>query len=96
MPTGKIKTSFPFACPVIAWNPIRAKPVFNGRFTNRFRFEERFIQNKSLNSYPLSTRFRYQIGFNMPLQGKMLDVKEFYLNTENEEINKLFENIIEE
>ena len=59
-------------------------PVSKGRLTNRFRFEERFIQNKSLNSYPLSTRFRYQIGFNMPLQGKTLDAKEFYLNTYNE------------
>jgi hypothetical protein len=55
-----------------------------GKITNRFRFEERFIQNKSLNTYPLSTRLRYQIGLNRPLQGKTLDQNEFYLNAYNE------------
>jgi len=54
------------------------------RMTNRFRFEERFIQDRETNSYPFSTRLRYQVGFNMPLQGKTLDAKEFYLNTYNE------------
>jgi len=54
------------------------------RMTNRFRFEERFIQNRTTGDYPLSTRLRYQMGFNMPLQGKTLDEKEFYLNTYNE------------
>jgi len=54
------------------------------RMTNRFRFEERFIQNRTTNEYPFSTRLRYQAGFNLALQGKTLDVKEFYFNTYNE------------
>ena len=54
------------------------------RMTNRFRLEERFIQNRKTSDYPLSTRFRYQMGFNFPLQGKTLDVKEFYFNAYNE------------
>ena len=61
-----------------------SKPVFNGRFTNRFRFEERFIQNRLTNKYPLYTRLRYQIGFNTPLRGKTLDKGELYLNLYNE------------
>ncbi|MBC7451786.1 MAG: DUF2490 domain-containing protein [Cytophagales bacterium] len=54
------------------------------RMTNRFRLEERFIQNRAKEYYPFSTRLRYQLGFNLPLQGKTLDAKEFYLNTYNE------------
>ncbi len=56
----------------------------NARVTNRFRFEERFIQNRTTGEYPLSYRARYQIGFNRPLQGKTLDPKEFYVNAYNE------------
>ena len=56
----------------------------SARVTNRFRFEERFIQNRTTGEYPLSFRARYQIGFNRPLQGKTLDPKEFYVNTYNE------------
>ncbi len=59
-------------------------PISKGRLINRFRFEERFTQNKTLATYPLSTRFRYQVGFNMPLQGKTLEKNEFYFNTYNE------------
>jgi len=59
-------------------------PLSNGRITNRFRFEERFIQNKLTQQYPLSTRLRYQLGYNRPLQGKTLDKGEYYLNTYNE------------
>lgn len=63
---------------------ILGKSFAKVRMTNRFRFEERFIQNRTTNAYPMSTRLRYQLGFNMPLQGKTLDKKEFYLNTYNE------------
>lgn len=64
-------------------------PVSKGRLTNRFRFEERFIQQKDNgyavpNDYHLFTRLRYQLAFNMPLQGKTLDEKEFYLSAYNE------------
>lgn len=63
---------------------IFSHPVFGGRLTNRFRFEERFIENKVTGEYPFLTRQRYQVGFNIPLQGRTLDKHEFYLNTYNE------------
>lgn len=63
---------------------IFATPLFEGKLTNRFRIEERFIENRSSGEYPLSTRFRYQVGFNTPLQGKKLNNKEFYFHTYNE------------
>lgn len=59
-------------------------PLASGRLTNRFRFEERFIQTKNTAPHTFATRARYQLGFIMPLQGKTLDEKEFYLNTYNE------------
>lgn len=59
-------------------------PVSGGIITNRFRLEERFIENKITHEYPFSTRARYQVGFNMPLQGRTLDAHEFYFNTYNE------------
>lgn len=59
-------------------------PVSGGRLTNRFRLEERFIENKITKKYPFSTRARYQIGYNCPLQGRTLDKHEFYFNTYNE------------
>ena len=63
---------------------IYSLPIGKGRLTNRFRFEERFIQAKNTAPHTLATRARYQIGFNLPLQGKTLDIHEFYLNTYNE------------
>jgi hypothetical protein len=59
-------------------------PVSSGRITNRFRFEERFIENRATGEYPFSTRARYQLGFNMPLQGRTLEKNEFYFNAYNE------------
>lgn len=63
---------------------IFATPLLEGKLTNRFRMEERFIENRSNGKYPLSTRFRYQVGFNTSLQGKKLNKKEFYFHTYNE------------
>lgn len=63
---------------------IFSNALFQGQLTNRFRLEERFIENRLNGKYPLSTRFRYQIGFNTPLQGKKLNKKEFYFHTYNE------------
>lgn len=63
---------------------VYAFPLWNGRTTHRFRFEERFIANRSNNTYPFSTRLRYQLGYNMPLKGRTIDRHEFYLNTYNE------------
>jgi len=55
-----------------------------GKMTHRVRFEERFIKNRVTGDRPLSTRLRYQIGYNRPLQGKTLDKGEFYFNCYNE------------
>lgn len=55
-----------------------------GRFTNRIRLEERFIEDRATGDYPYSTRLRYQIGYNRPLQGNTLEKHEFYLNMHNE------------
>lgn len=63
---------------------IFSRSIKKTRITNRFRFEERFIQNRATNDYPLSTRARYQLGINLPLQGKTLDNNEFYFNAYNE------------
>jgi hypothetical protein len=54
------------------------------RFTNRVRFEQRFIENRTNKTYPMSTRLRYQLGLNFPLQGKTLEKNEFYVNAYNE------------
>jgi len=59
-------------------------PISNGRITNRIRFEERFIKNNATREFPFSTRARYQIGYNIPLQGRILDIHECYFNSYNE------------
>ena len=63
---------------------IYAMPVGNGKLNQRLRVEERFIENRVTNTYPYFTRARYQIGYNQHLQGRTLDVHEFYLNIYNE------------
>lgn len=62
---------------------IYAQPISKAKLTNRIRFEERFIENKTTKQYPFSTRLRYQLGFNLPLKGHTLDKHEFYFNTYN-------------
>jgi hypothetical protein len=59
-------------------------PVLTGNLYQRVRFEERFITNPMTHETPFSTRLRYMIGYNLPLQGERLDPGEFYLNTYNE------------
>lgn len=63
---------------------IYSLPVGAGRLNQRARVEERFIENRLTNTYPYFTRARYQIAFNRPLQGRTLDVHEFYMNMYNE------------
>lgn len=63
---------------------IYSMPLGAGKLNQRLRVEERFIENRVLNTYPYFTRARYQIAFNRPLQGQMLDAHEFYLNMYNE------------
>jgi Protein of unknown function (DUF2490) len=60
-------------------------PVRYFSLAHRFRFEERFIDNRSTkNTDPLATRLRYQVSFTAPLQGKTVDPGEFLFNTYNE------------
>ena len=54
------------------------------KWTNRLRFEERFIENKITNQYPLSTRLRYQIGFTAPLRLNKQKTSSFYWSAYNE------------
>lgn len=58
--------------------------IESGRMTHRVRLEERFFESRIDDSYTFATRARYQIGYNTPLQGKTLDIGEFYFNTYNE------------
>jgi hypothetical protein len=60
------------------------KNLNKGKLTNRFRFEERFIENKLTEHYPLSTRLRYQIGYTVPLKRKQKETSKIYFNTYNE------------
>ncbi len=52
------------------------------QFTHRLRFEQRFIDERE--EHEFKTRLRYQIGFNVPLDGRQLDPGEWYFNTYNE------------
>lgn len=59
-------------------------PLPVGKITQRVRVEERFIENRVTGNYPYSTRLRYQLGFNRPLQGRTIEKNEFYFNAYNE------------
>jgi hypothetical protein len=63
---------------------IFSTPILTGNLYQRVRFEERFITNNRTHETPLSTRLRYMVGYNLPLQGERLDPGEFYMNTYNE------------
>lgn len=52
------------------------------QFTHRFRFEQRFIDERE--EHEFKTRLRYQVGLNFPLQGRQLDPGEWYFNCYNE------------
>ncbi len=52
------------------------------KFTHRFRFEQRFVDERE--SHEFKTRLRYQIGLSFPLQGRQLDPEEWYFNCYNE------------
>lgn len=51
------------------------------RVRHHFRFEERFIQVVNTNDFNAITRLSYSLGWDIPLQGKHLNVNEFYLNS---------------
>ena len=63
---------------------VYSMPVLTGNFYQRARIEQRFIINNQNQAAPMATRFRYMVGYNLPLQGERLEPKEFYLNTYNE------------
>ena len=48
------------------------------KISHRFRFSERFIQNKATGNYPLTTMLQYNASFLVPLKGKTIEPKEFY------------------
>jgi hypothetical protein len=52
------------------------------QITHRFRFEQRFIDER--HAHEFKTRLRYQIGASFPLQGRQLDPGEWYFNSYNE------------
>ncbi len=58
--------------------------VGNGKINHRLRFEELFKQKEKLNQYYRTGRIRYQIGYQVSLQGKTLEKREFYLNVNHE------------
>ena len=60
------------------------------RWTNRFRIDERFIENKSTVKYPFSTRLRYQIGFSSPIFQKKCNNRPPYFLAYNEFYLSLF------
>jgi hypothetical protein len=70
------------------WRPweqvIYAHNLSYGRMSHRLRFEERLIKNEETGKWPMTTRLRYQIAFNIPLNGKTLEDNEFYFNCYNE------------
>lgn len=53
----------------------------NWHLRHHLRFEERFIESITTDSFEASTRLSYSFGWQVPLQGKHLDAKEFYLNS---------------
>jgi hypothetical protein len=59
---------------------VYAHNLLSGRMSHRLRFEQRFIKNEVTGKWPMTTRLRYQIGLNLPLQGASLEDEEFYFN----------------
>jgi hypothetical protein len=55
-----------------------------GRLSNRLRYEQRFMEVEATERHPLSTRLRYQIAYQLPLQGKSIENNEFYAIASNE------------
>lgn len=52
--------------------------------SHRFRFEQRFIENRTEDNTEFRTRLRYQIGAKIPIRGLVIDPKENYFNVYNE------------
>lgn len=55
------------------------------KVNHRIRFCERFIENKAAATYPLTTVLQYNAGFQLPLKGKTIEPKKFYLTGYAEE-----------
>tara|TARA_R110002111_G_scaffold188780_1_gene254190 strand:+ start:281 stop:883 length:603 start_codon:yes stop_codon:yes gene_type:complete len=55
---------------------------------NSFRLSHRFRSDQSFDKYDTPEfRFRYRISFELPLNGKTLNLEEFYLKLNNEYLN---------
>jgi hypothetical protein len=48
------------------------------KINHRIRFNERFIQNTTINKYPLTTTLQYTTSFLLPFKGKTVEPKTFY------------------
>lgn len=67
------------------WQQISyAKNLKFGRITNRLRYEQRFMEVEATERHPLSTRLRFQIGYQLPLNGPTIENNEWYLLASNE------------
>ncbi|MEP7318991.1 MAG: DUF2490 domain-containing protein [Panacibacter sp.] len=49
------------------------------KVNHRFRSCERLIENKAAGTYPLTTVLQYNTSFQLPLKGKTIEAKNFYL-----------------
>jgi Protein of unknown function (DUF2490) len=58
--------------------------IDKAQLSHRLRVEERFIQDRPTDTYPLSTRVRYQMAGTIPLEGPTLEPQEYYLSAYSE------------
>jgi hypothetical protein len=59
--------------------------LYNGKLSHRFRFEQRFIQNRSTGkTNPMATRLRYQVAFTSPFIGSSIVSKSWFYSLYNE------------
>ena len=53
-----------------------------------FRIAQRFLVDQTINvNSPIEIRFRYRMTFELPLNGRSIDSKEWYLKLNNEFLN---------
>ena len=53
-----------------------------------FRIAQRFLVDQTINvNSPIEIRFRYRMTFELPLNGRSIDIKEWYLKLNNEFLN---------
>lgn len=64
---------------------VLAHKLSASQISHRFRYEERFIENRNTKSTDkMATRLRYQLSYTLPLEGQELDPDEYFFNAYNE------------